>query len=188
MSKSYVELECPNIKIISEKIYNFVATDELLAKRGWVFIDTKAILTAVPELLDFFKQYNLLPRNAAVTVLTKTGDLPMHLDELPIVAKINMPVKNTSGWVNRWYHINPELIATCPQQINQFGSTVENLENIPNDQITIVDELYDFQKPIVFNSRIPHSVDKITDGKSIEPRIIASFTFYNDTKLMDLLK
>ena len=137
--KSYVELPCDNIKSISAGIYDFLQTktDVLHTNQiGWHFIDCKQLLDHVPELLEFFKQYKLLPRHAAVTIVSKNDHLPKHIDELPVIAKINIPVVNTQGWANRWYE---------------------------NDQL--VAELLDMERPIVFNSQIEHSVEKTTAFK-----------------------
>jgi hypothetical protein len=53
-----------------------------------------------------------------------------------VIAKINFPVSNTTGWANRWY-INNELVA----------------------------ELLDMAQPIVFNSQIEHSVEQTTTAE-----------------------
>jgi len=134
--KSYVELPCNNFRAISAGIYNFLQTEtDLLNTKqfGWHFVDCKKLLDRVPELVDFFKQYKLLPRHAAVTIVSENKHLPKHIDELPVIAKINIPVLNTQGWANRWYE---------------------------NDQL--VAELLDMEQPIVFNSQIEHSVEKTT--------------------------
>jgi hypothetical protein len=134
--KYYVELPCDNIKTISNGIYNFLQTETNVLSTtefGWHFIDCKKLLTSVPTLLDFFKEHKLGPRHSAVTIVTEDAHLPKHIDELPVIAKINMPVLNTQGWANRWYE-NGQLVA----------------------------ELLDMSKPIVFNSQIEHSVEKTT--------------------------
>ena len=155
--KCYTILPTDNIHIISQGIYNYLQAQDLLTteKYGWNFIDCKKLLHAVPQLLEFFHQHNLIPRHAAITIATNNNHLPLHVDELPVVAKINLPVINTQGWANRWYQ-DGKLIA----------------------------ELLDMDQPIVFNSQIAHSVEKITAVTL--PRIVASFTFYNEP--LDLLK
>ena len=150
--KCYVELPCDNVKIISDQIYQFIKenTDILSTTTyGWHFIDCKGLLNAAPDLLDYFKKNKLIPRHAAVTIVTDSTHLPRHIDEKPVIAKINFPVINTIGWANRWYS-NDAMVA----------------------------ELLDMEQPIVFNSQIEHSVEKITAIKV--PRIVASFTFYNE--------
>lgn len=152
--KFYVEIPCDNIQTISKGLLDFVLTTDLLDKQldpfsPWHFIDCKSVLVAVPELLEFFKNKKLVPRHAAITIITDDGQLPKHVDEPPVVAKINFPVINTNGWVNRWY-----------------------------DGDKIVAELHDMKLPIVFNSQIPHSVEKTSTVEI--PRIVASFTFHNE--------
>jgi len=134
--KYFVELPCDNIGIISNEIYNFLQTKTTVlinGNIGWNFIDRQQLLDQSPGLLNFFKQYKLIPRHAAITLVTDNDQLPKHIDELPVVAKINMPVLNTQGWVNRWYE---------------------------DDQL--VAELSDMSLPIVFNSQVMHSVEKTT--------------------------
>lgn len=132
--KPYVELSCDNVSEISAGIYTFLRdhTDILnTTDYGWHFVDCKKLLATVPELLEYFKQLKLIPRHAAVTIITSNDHLGKHIDELPVIAKINIPVLNTDGWANRWYE-SDQLIA----------------------------ELLDMKQPVVFNSQIVHSVEK----------------------------
>jgi hypothetical protein len=132
----YVELPCENVAVISAGIYKFLQEHTNLlnaTEYGWHFIDCNRLLASVPELLEYFKQLKLVPRHAAVTIITSNDHLDKHIDEPPVIAKINIPVLNTQGWANRWYE---------------------------NDQL--VAELLDMQMPVVFNSQIVHSVEKTT--------------------------
>lgn len=134
--KCYVELPCDNVEIISNQIYQYVKekTDILnTTTYGWHFVDCRELLDNAPNLLDYFKTNKLVPRHAAVTIVTDSTHLPRHIDELPVIAKINFPVINTTGWANRWYS---------------------------ND--VMVAELLDMKQPIVFNSQIEHSVEQTT--------------------------
>jgi len=150
--KCYVELPCNNIEIISKEIYQFIKekTDILnTTAYGWHFVDCKKLLNDAPKLFDYFKKNKLVPRHAAVTIITNNTHLARHIDEPAVIAKINFPVSNTKGWANRWY-VDDILVA----------------------------ELLDMSQPIVFNSQIEHSVEQ-TIASEI-PRIVASFTFYNE--------
>jgi hypothetical protein len=147
--KCYVEFPCEDIEIISAKIYDFLQAHADTTEFGWQFIDCKSVLKHVPELMAFFKIHNLVPRHAAITIIETNEHLPRHIDELPVIAKLNLPVINTKGWINRWY-VNDEIVA----------------------------EYADMPNPIIFNSQIEHSVEKIAPEHL--PRIIASFTFHNE--------
>lgn len=177
----YKKLECDNIELISSGIYTFLQNKtELLINGsvGWQFIDVKGLLSDVPELLIFFARYKLAVRSASVVILYENGQLPIHIDELPVVAKINFPVINTIGWTNRWFTIDQQELDKLPKVPNQFGALVEDLSLIADTKFTLLTELADMITPIVFNSRIPHDVIKTTVSEL--PRIIASFTFCND--------
>lgn len=176
----FKEIECNDTAIISNKIYRFLneSTDLISSGvTGWQFLDHKHLFKAVPELVKFFAQQKLIPNSASVVILNKTGQLPLHVDELPVVAKINFPVINTRGWINRWYSVPNELLESCPKTTNQFGKSVEMLEAIPQEHFKLIAEIKDLTTPIVFNSRIPHEVIK---DYGYSPRIIASFTFFNE--------
>lgn len=150
--KCFFELACDNVESISQQIDDFIkAKTNILntTKYGWHFIDCKELLGACPDLLKYFQQNKLYPRHAAITIVTESYHLPRHIDEPPVVAKINFPVRNTKGWANRWYK-GDEIVA----------------------------ELLDMKLPIVFNSQIEHSVDKLLPDAL--PRLVASFTFHKE--------
>lgn len=135
--KCYVTLSTDSMPVIAQGIYTYLQQHPDIMTTteygSWHFVDCKELISAVPALLDFFCEHRLIPRHAAVTVITDDGQLPVHIDEPPVVAKINMPVVNTQGWANRWYE-NGVLVA----------------------------ELLDMDQPIVFNSQIAHSVERTT--------------------------
>ena len=179
--KSYAKIDCSQQQVISQGILDFVTNRTMILTTGdlgWNFLDTRALLQHVPELAAWFKDLGLMPRHSAVTVIRNNDQLPMHIDEAPMVAKINFPVLNTAGWANRWYHIDPQVLQDCPQHINQFGKLVYDLSSIPREQVSMCDELLDMPCPIVFNSSRAHSVKSI-DPVGV-PRIVASFTFFRE--------
>ena len=104
-------------------------------------------------------------------------DLPLHIDTLPMIAKINFPIHNTKGWVNRWYNVSEDDLARLPLTQNQFGDEQEDTSSLDPNKLLILAEIHDLDTPIVFHSRIPHSVIKLTPEEL--PRIVASFTFIN---------
>lgn len=177
--KPYAELECDDLYIIQRDVYDFLLDQTDLGSadyKNWQFVETKKLITDIPRLAKFFLKYRLCVKDAAVTVLY--DDLSLHLDALPMVAKINIPVRNTKGWVNRWYDVSAEEIAKLPKTHNQFGSEQEDASGLDANTLPVLTEIYDLDKPIVFHSRIPHSVIKLTATEL--PRIVASFTFVND--------
>jgi hypothetical protein len=160
--KPYAELACDNLDLIQSEIHTFLINDtELLTngEKNWQFLDTKKLISQSPNLTKFFLANKLYVQQASVTLLYE--DLPLHLDELPMIAKINIPICNTKGWVNRWYELSEEEIAKLPKMKNQFGSEQENVSLLVEQELKLAAEIYDLDKPIVFHSRIPHCVIKL---------------------------
>ena len=181
--KPHAELACDDLDIIQSDIYNFLLDQTDLGShdyKNWQFVETKKLITSSPMLAKFFLRHRLHVKNAAVTVLY--DDLPLHLDALPMVAKINIPISNTQGWVNRWYDVSAEEIAKLPKTHSQFGSEQEDVSSLDADILPVLSEIYDLSNPIAFHSRIPHSVIKLTATEL--PRIVASFTFVNDPQYL----
>lgn len=184
--RPYALLECSELETISRELHRYLleSTDLLSTGAvGWHFLDYKQLLRSVPELIKFFASHRLVPDSASAVILYETGQLPLHVDELPVTAKINFPVSNTTGWTTKWYSIDDKDLKNCARTINKFGSEMEDLGSLPRSVFTFLDETPDhLNSVVVFNSRIPHEVIKI-DGDS--PRIIVSFTFVNEP--LDLL-
>ena len=179
--KPYKVLDYADTNLLSARIYDYIVehTDILKSSiRGWHFLDSVHLLKTVPDLVKFFAQYKLYVRDSAVTIATSNNDLPLHMDTLPVVAKINIPVLNTQGWSNRWYSIESSVLDTVPYTQDRFGNKVEDLKYVPESALTLLAEVNNMTQPMVFNSRIPHSVVQV-DAVAL-PRIVASFTFFNE--------
>ena len=174
--KPYAEIPV-DVTDIANQIVDYISTNDsisLYEGSPWKFLDTRDLLVSCPALLNFFKQHKLLVKDSAITYITDTNDLPMHVDEKPVVAKMNFPVLNTKGWTNKWFTVSD--LESYPRIKNQFGSEVYDLSIATGQQLT---EYKDMPNPIVFNSSIPHSVERYADDAK-SPRIIASFTFHKE--------
>lgn len=173
--KAYYELECKDLDVISVKVLKFIADESISGQRGWIFLNTKKLLLAVPELMIFFQKLKLQPMEASITVLD--SDLSIHVDTLPIVAKINFPIQNTKGWLNRWYQLDADILNNCPDVVDHLGFTKKDVSGVV-DKMSLIAEVPDQSKVIVFNSAHPHSVIKINPIEV--PRVILSITLYNE--------
>jgi hypothetical protein len=176
--KPYAELACDNLDLIQSEIYTFLINDTKLlinGEKNWQFLDTKKLVANSPNLVKFFHANRLYIQQASVTLLYE--DLPLHIDTLPMIVKINIPIRNTQGWVNRWYELSNDEIAKLPRIKNPFGDEQESVSGLVIDNLKLAAELHDMNKAIAFHSRIPHSVIKLTPD--VLPRIVASFTFIN---------
>ena len=188
--KPYYQLECPDDlqKIISEKVIDFLKTKTDLFTRLnelplWNKLNSLEVIRHVPELIKYFQSFNLKLREVAVTIRNSNKNVILHVDELPVTAKINFPILNTQGSQNLWYYVPDELMLQVPPIINEFGAFYYNLETIDLDQCKKIAEV-EVLKPIVFNSLIPHMVDM--SQCQLFPRIVLTCMFFNEP--IDFLK
>jgi hypothetical protein len=188
--KPYHQLECPDDlqKIIADKTVDFLKTktdfftrlDELSL---WNKLNSLDFIQHVPELVKYFQGFNLKLKEVALTVCNSNTDVGLHIDELPVVAKINFPILNTQGSRNLWYHVPKELMDTVTPVINIFGYAFYNLENINLDKCTKISDV-EVLKPVVFNSQIPHMIE-MSRCKEF-PRLVLTCMFFNEP--VDFLK
>ncbi len=174
--KPYAEIPV-DVTDIANQIVDYISTNDsisLYESSPWKFLDTRDLLVSCPALLYFFKQHKLVVKDSAITYITDSNDLPMHVDEKPVVAKMNFPVLNTKGWTNKWFTVG--ALESYPKIKNQFGSEVYDLSTAAG---VLLAEYRDMPYPIVFNSSIAHSVEQYSDNAKI-PRIVASFTFHKE--------
>ena len=174
--KPFVEIQVDVTEISIEIIDYISADDSISLYKGspWKFLNTRNLMSSCPALLDFFKKHKLVVKDSAITYITNTNDLPMHVDEKPVVAKMNFPVLNTRGWTNKWFTV--DNLENYPKVKNQFDSEVYDLSTATG---VLLAEYRDMTHPIVFNSSIAHSVEQYSDNAKI-PRIVASFTFHKE--------
>ena len=181
MLKPYAVVDCPVQSTIQNKTVEFLkeSTDlfEQQNLKLWNKINTVDLIRAVPELPKFYATLGLKLREVAITVWNKTEDVPLHIDELPVTAKINFPILNTEHTYNEWYTVPDELLATVDPVINQFGSAFYDLKDIDLTKCNKIAEIV-LTQPVVFNSQIPHRI-RITEQAQF-PRIVMPCTFFNE--------
>ena len=181
MLKPYAIIDCPVQSIIQAKTVEFLTTSTDLFERKdlklWNKIDTLALIRAVPELPEFYSSIGLKLREVAITVWNSNKDVPLHVDELPVTAKINFPILNTEHTYNRWYTVPEDLMNSVDPVINQFGSAYYDLESVDLSKCTLVAETQTLQ-PMVFNSQIPHCIHITEQAKF--PRIVMPCTFFKE--------
>jgi hypothetical protein len=188
--KPFYVLDCdPELQqTISEGVVEFLRTqtdlfDDLDSRSLWNKLDTRALVQAVPELVQYFQTYGLKLKEIAVTVCNSKKNATLHIDELPVTAKINFPILNTKGSLNLWYNVPKELLAQVAPIINEFGTAYYNLNTINLGKCKKIAEV-EVVKPVVFNSQIPHMVD-ISNCQAF-PRLVLTCMFFNEP--VDFLK
>ena len=154
--KSYHVLECANQKQIADELYHFLSKKNGPLKKNnlkfWNFLSKKDLFSCLKEC-------------PALTTWFETLGLKVREGSFTIY---NEEIKT-----------HPHVDA--PPVVAKINFPVSNTKGWANrwyvDDI-LVAELLDMSQPIVFNSQIEHSVEQ-TIASEI-PRIVASFTFYNE--------
>jgi hypothetical protein len=188
--KPFHILDCdPELqKTISAGVLDFLQTQtdlftDLDSRSLWNKLDTVALVKAVPELAEYFRTVGLRIKELAVTVCNSNENAGLHIDELPVVAKINFPILNTTGSLNLWYHVPEELLARVTPINNQFGQSYYNLRDIDLGKCKKIAQV-EISKPVVFNSQIPHMIDM--SNCQAFPRLVLTCMFFNEP--VDFLK
>ena len=179
--KTHHLLECDSQEQISREALTWITehTDLLTNATGfWNKINYKHFILLNPTLSKYCMKLKLIIREVAVLVTNSNEGVPLHIDEKPVVAKINFPVLNTKDTYTEWYNVNN--LDQLPNIINQFGQPIPDLTNAITEKINSIEMI----QPMVFNSSVAHQV---VIGPNAElPRVVISCMFYKEP--IDLLK
>lgn len=179
----YRQLECNTLEDIQSQTLAWInqhydLTDAaFLNSTLWEKLDTVSLLKASPALLSWTRSLGLRISELSMTVVNGPIGIDLHIDEMPVTAKINIPVLNYQHAINEWYHISQATLDRIGTRLNQFGSEVYNLSTIDIATLTKLDAIQ-MTGPIVFNSRIPHRV--VCKPGALFPRVILACMFFNE--------
>ena len=181
--KPYCVLDCESLSEIQSQTlawlqqrYDLSDQSSLLTDL-WLKIDTKDFLRHTPALMSWFRSLKLLCKETAITVVNDMAGAKLHIDELPVVAKINIPILNCANVINQWYHVPDHVLASINTVKNQYGADYYFLDQVDVNQCTLVGTL-ELQQPVVFNSQIAHNVTCLPGAKF--PRVVLTCMFINE--------
>jgi len=180
--KCYHELQCENLSTIQNETLDYLNTRYDLSDHSslktdlWLKLDSKDVIRSVPSMLNWLRTLKLLPREVSATIVNTMEGAALHIDELPIIAKINIPILNYADVVNEWYSV-PEHVAEDYKDTNQFGNAFYDFTYLDIDKCTLLDSIVP-TTPIVFNSQIAHRVLPLAGAKF--PRVMLSVMFHNE--------
>ena len=173
--KTYHLLECDTQKQISREALAWIKENTNLLNEAdgfWNKIDTKHFTLLNPALSKYCQKLKLILKEVAVLVAHSDQGVSLHIDEAPVVAKINFPVLNTKDTYTEWYDV--KNLDQLPMVNNQFDQPVPDLANAIIDTINSVE----MTQPMVFNSSIAH---KVVIGPTAKlPRVVISCMFYKE--------
>lgn len=178
--KPYHELLCNNLQEIQNEVLTWIGSknpEVLNSNALWNKIDTVDLINSAPSLIDYCRTLDLKIREVALTVVNVKEDVGLHIDELPITAKVNIPILNTRGSYNRWYEIPDWLLSSTEPVINRFGKKYYEFENVDYEKLKLLGEI-ELLRPVVFNSQLAHNI--ILTEQSVFPRIVLACTFFKE--------
>ena len=179
--KPFHRLPCEELSQIQSEVIGWINSncpDILTSNQLWNKCDTAKLVKASTSLVSWCHGHRLKIKELAVTVVTPTTPtVDLHIDELPVTAKINIPIQNTHNSYNRWYNIPKKMSDSRETIINTFGNKFYYFKNIDYSKLEIIDEV-ELTEPIVFNSQIAHN---IVIGENCKmPRVVLACTFFNE--------
>jgi hypothetical protein len=183
MMQPYHELECDLLPDIQYEALEWLDNRYQLSDQNssktdlWLKIDSKSFLKSNKALMSWFRGLKLGCRETAITVIDDMSGLSLHIDELPTISKINIPIINYQHVINEWYRVPDNLMSSITPSVNQFGSEFYDLGSIDISQCELVGNV-ELKTPIVFNSQIPHRV--VCQPNAKFPRVVLTCMFYND--------
>ncbi len=177
--RPYHVLECDTLANIQESTLNFIDTHYPKLKNEdalWHKVDTTEYVRSCEPLVAWTRKLGLRIREVSFTVVTGPKDVALHIDEKPVMAKINVPILNTQNSYNQWFEIPHSIIAEN-QKTNRFGEQYYQFEDKDISDFKMVGEV-ELIKPIVFNSGIAHNI--VFNDQAKFPRVVLSCMFYNE--------
>jgi len=114
--KSYFILDCGKQQKIADSLYGYYVgvTANNPPKEFWTHLTREQIKdyfsTSNLEIKKWFDTLNLKVRDMSFTVYNEEIQTKSHVDEPPVIAKINFPVLNTKGTYNVWFDDNGKEI------------------------------------------------------------------------------
>lgn len=180
--KCYHQLECPNLNKIAFQTLEYLSKNtDLLdpsTKNYWNKINTVDLIRHVPALIDYVKTLNLKLREVAVLIANdNVPGVPLHVDEGPLLTKINIPILNTKNVFTSWRDIPTDVIDGLPTVKTSFQSLVPDFSHIDYQQYPLLAKI-ELTQPVVFNSSIPHMV-QAGEG-SVFPRVVLACMFHTE--------
>jgi len=178
--KPYHPLECNNLSDIQSQVMDWINTNHpslLESDSLWNKLNTADLVRSTPALIEWCRSHDLKLREVALTVMHTPLGAELHIDELPVTAKVNIPIHNTTDSHNRWYEIPEEMLAETKPLINEFGKKYYWFKDVDYSRLKMIGEL-ELLGPVVFNSQLAHNI--VIGEQCKLPRVVLTCMFFNE--------
>lgn len=180
--KCFYKLQCDVLKEIQAESLEYLQTQTDLLKSDsgllWNKISAIDYVKKCPVFVKYCNSLGLKIKEISFTIVRNDSEyVRLHIDELPVVAKINFPILNTKGTLNSWYEVPENIMKNYSPVINQFNKEYYALDDVNLEDCKLLAET-ELDQPIVFNSQIAHLV-KISPNATY-PRIVMPVMFFNE--------
>jgi hypothetical protein len=196
--KTHHELECPSLPKIQEEVLTWIDDNTEYLRDStdtgfWHMINDVNMVRHCPSLIKYMKSIKIPLREITIGVLTegmKDDGLVLHMDNPPLNIKINFPIYNTEDVYTEWYDIPVEELDklgiyknTLITEFDAYNYKLRKIHDVVQDLYPCITSYNMHEKPIVFNSWIPHRVRPGLNAKY--PRImIACMTIDEPSHLL----
>jgi len=179
--KCFHKLTCDQLSIIQDETLRYLNEYTTLLSKNtdqfWNKIQTTDYLKECPSLTKYCDFLGLKIKEVAFTVVWSADHVPLHIDELPVIAKINFPILNTKGSINCWYDVPEELFKKYSPVNNSFDKKYYLFHDIDLKKCHLIDQT-ELDAPMVFNSQISHMVKM--PKNPILPRVVMPVMFFDE--------
>lgn len=180
--KPYHQLTCNQLPKIQQQVLDYLSKHYDLNDQSsletslWLKLETVELLKKCPSLINWTQSLNLKIKEVAATVVNDMEGAYLHIDEPPVVAKINIPILNTQHVLNQWYRVPESIMKDIKPEHNEFGGLYYPLDKVKIEDCENLATLV-LTQPIVFNSSIPHRVYPLYGCQF--PRVVLTVMFFN---------
>ena len=178
--KPYHPLKCNNLSDIQSQVMNWITTNHpsiLESDSLWNKVNTVDLVRNTPSLIEFLRSHDLKLRETALTIQRTRLGTDLHIDELPVTAKVNIPIHNTRHSLNRWYNVPEDILAKTEPSVSEFGKKFYWFEDVDYSKLEMIGEL-ELLEPVVFNSHMAHNI--IIGDQCVLPRVVLTCMFFNE--------
>lgn len=168
--RPYRYLECQNLETIQDKIYSYLLTLSHYDREisNWQSLSDLEMLTHVPELLEFFNEYDLIAKKIYVLQYSQSSNLHVDYNNINTI-RMNFPVRLTNDTaVTEFYQLTnmKKIVAYSEHRVPYYLLSYSDKKLVDSYVLT---------KPVIIDSSFPHIV-KI-QGKLESVRVIISIEF-----------